>query len=94
MKMIAVVCLCILLAGCELFTRIETRTETRYVPIFPPEYLTTECLPERPEKASLGDLLEIQNRALNQCNNQILTIREWVELERTQLQKREEANED
>lgn len=94
-RVLIVLGLSVFLGGCQLFTATETRTETVYKAVLPPEYLTAPCYPERPERASLRDIIEIQDRAIDQCNNQLMSIRQWVDLETQRLEEeKEEDNED
>lgn len=84
MKLVFVLILAVFLTGCEMFSRNDSRTatETVYRPIFPPVALTLPCYPERPQNISLGDLVVLQSDALDQCNAQLESIRDWRERER------------
>lgn len=89
MKVILVVLLALFLSGC--FGRdTQPSVEVVYEPIFPPATLLQPCLPERPERASLRDIIEIQHRALLQCDGQLEALRDWRELERGQQEEEEE----
>ncbi len=74
----------LLLMGCN---HNPTKPDIQYKPIYPPESLTRECYPDKPNKASIGDIITIQDRALDQCNDQLEGIREWRILEEAPTDK-------
>jgi len=78
MKVFISLILLVLLTGCSLFQReLEIRREIVPTPLYPPDIYTINCYPNRPQTAVLGDLIVIQSRALDQCNDQLKNIREW-----------------
>lgn len=90
-KLLLLIPILFLLSGCPFS---KTVTETVYRPIFPPDALVQTCEPKRPERASLSDVIRIQDKALDQCNQRILSIQEWIELEEENWKEEEEQKED
>ena len=77
-KWLLVLPLYTLLVGCP-FTK--TVTETVYSYQYPPDYLTEECYPDKPAEATIGEVIQIQSAALDQCNNQLSALRFWKQEE-------------
>lgn len=73
-KWIILLPLCLPLAGC-FWTNTDTKTV--YKNQYPPDYLLKECYPEKPDEATIGDVIQLQSAALHQCNNQLSALRFW-----------------
>ena len=78
MKILFSLILLIFLSACgAVQNKEETTSEIHYV--FPPSSLTQECYPDKPAIPSIDNIILVQKRAIDQCNDQLEGIRNYVD---------------